>query len=671
MKLIFLTLSSFLLLSTLSAQDHRCGTNETLIGLGEEEMKARESFESYYQSILRNPQQRKKEPAYVIPIVFHIIHQNGTENVSDQAIEGLVKQINDDFNLNNSDTSSIGAPFKKVAADMQIEFKLARKNPNGACTNGITRTISELTNNANDQVKNLVKWDNTRYLNVWVVKSVRSSGEGTTLGYAYYPGTSSRNDGIVMRSDQMGSNTLTHEIGHYLNLMHTFDGACSGGTSSDCSRSGDRVCDTPPTADQNFRCPRSLNSCSNDFPDLRDQIENYMDYSDCSAMFTAGQRERMHSAIDFFRSKLVSKANLAVTGVDKEEIVVAPKALFEVDRRAICANDQVQFSSNSCQYSSSTKFAWKFEGPVTLESSEESPLITFQEKGSYSVELTVTNDGGTNSKKIDNLVVVHGNDQAFTAPFTELLNADDLPENWALDYESEGLRWEHSESGYGNSNALFVDNYHSPATQLNTSISLPPVDISASNDQFLRYHLAYTEIEETSLDRLNIRISSDCGESWKLIRSSSSKDLISASKKGTPFVPGSGDWTLQEVDLSRYADLGDLMVQFEFVSGGGNNLYIDNVTIGTSELGISDLLNRYVNLYPNPVASGSDFSIDWYTEESFIRVQIIDLSGRVLKTFSVQNTNSIRVSTKGFYPGVYQTILTTEHRRVNQRIVIQ
>jgi hypothetical protein len=155
----------------------------------------------------------------VIPIVFHIIHEYGSENISkEHVLEGL-NIINEDFRKLNADTSSIDSAFKGIAADSEIEFRLAQKDPDGNCTNGITRTVSSLTHIADNDVKDLVRWPNDRYLNVWLVNSI-ASGAG---GYAYYPGASPDIDGIVLRSGQfgIGYRSPTHEIGHYLNLPHT------------------------------------------------------------------------------------------------------------------------------------------------------------------------------------------------------------------------------------------------------------------------------------------------------------------------------------------------------------------------------------------------------------------------------------------------------------------
>jgi hypothetical protein len=103
--------------------------------------------------------------------------------------------------------------------------------------------------------------------------------------------------------------TATHEIGHYLNLFHTFQGGCAGTTAATCGTSGDRVCDTPPVASSNGGCPSgTLNSCTETPTNQNDQWMNYMDYTDdaCMYMFSNGQKERVDACLYGARSALLS-----------------------------------------------------------------------------------------------------------------------------------------------------------------------------------------------------------------------------------------------------------------------------------------------------------------------------------------------------------------------------
>ncbi|MFM9004268.1 MAG: M43 family zinc metalloprotease, partial [Flavobacteriales bacterium] len=192
---------------------------------------------------------------YTIPVVFHIVHNNGTENIDNTQIYDAVNILNRDFRLQNADTMSIVDAFDQLAADIGIEFRLATKDPNGNCTNGITRTVSDLTYLGDDQVKDLIMWPRNKYLNVWVCQAANGAAGYTNLPENVAGIWGAGNDGIMMRSDYIGSigtsttsrsRTLTHEVGHWLNLMHTWGDSNEPGLASNCDMD-DEVDDTPNT----------------------------------------------------------------------------------------------------------------------------------------------------------------------------------------------------------------------------------------------------------------------------------------------------------------------------------------------------------------------------------------------------------------------------------------
>jgi hypothetical protein len=215
---------------------------------------AEQAAETNLQELLRNrtPEQRSGTQVYIIPIVFHIIHQNGIENIPDANVFDEVNILNEDYRKLNSDTSVVYPGFKSRVADSRIEFRLAQKDPNGNCTNGIDRIYSHKTFSADDESK-LNQWPRDKYLNVWVVNSIGTAG---VAGYAYQPASASGfltpYDGILILYNYIGSlspgsaftsRALTHEIGHYLNLAHPW-----GNTNDpEVACGDDGVSDTPVT----------------------------------------------------------------------------------------------------------------------------------------------------------------------------------------------------------------------------------------------------------------------------------------------------------------------------------------------------------------------------------------------------------------------------------------
>lgn len=240
----------------------------------------------------------------IIPVVVHVVWNTTSENVSDARIMAQIQQLNDDFARTNSDANETPAAFAGLAANTEIQFCLAQRDPGGNATTGIQRRQSTVTSfSSNDNVKRynnggLDAWPRDSYLNLWVCDLGNS-----LLGYAQFPGGQASTDGVVVDYSTVGSMTVpgtggsfkygrsaTHEVGHWMNLRHIW-----GDDGNGCNGS-DQVVDTPNQADETYGCPNFPRvSCTNG-PN-GDMFMNYMDYTDdlCMNLFTSGQADRMQS----------------------------------------------------------------------------------------------------------------------------------------------------------------------------------------------------------------------------------------------------------------------------------------------------------------------------------------------------------------------------------------
>jgi len=202
-----------------------------------------------------------------------------------------------------------------LVANVDVQFCLAQRDPNGNASNGIVRKLTTSTSfSTNDNVKRSANggsdaWPSSSYLNLWVCNI-----SGGILGYAQFPGGSAATDGVVVNYNAFGTigtaaapfnkgRTATHEVGHWLNLYHIWGDDGTGCTGSD------NVTDTPNQGDENYGCPSfPTASCSNG-PN-GDMYMNYMDYTDdaCMFMFTNGQKARMQAlfATGGFRASLLN-----------------------------------------------------------------------------------------------------------------------------------------------------------------------------------------------------------------------------------------------------------------------------------------------------------------------------------------------------------------------------
>ena len=159
MKLKILSLFFFILQNLLSQDILPCGKNiMSNVAISNEPnlKKNLDSLRNQQNSILNKISFKNN---YIIPTVIHIIHDGGSSNISNDQIYDAIRIINEDFNKLNDDTIYVNEEFTNIIADIGVEFKLAQIDEFGNCTKGITRTFSSLTNNAYENVKNLVKWD--------------------------------------------------------------------------------------------------------------------------------------------------------------------------------------------------------------------------------------------------------------------------------------------------------------------------------------------------------------------------------------------------------------------------------------------------------------------------------------------------------------------------------
>ena len=243
--------------------------------------EAEERLERFTEEFAQNTAAYRQENVLTIPIVFHIVHDNGVENISDAQIIEAVAQLNEDFSATNPEIPDVAPAFANNIANVGLEFALAELDPNGNPTTGITRTQSSITYNGGGvNLKELIRWPREMYLNVWVVYS---SDGGNGSGFAFYPysteGVNEIYDGVVASYWAIGRTgtaipshykLLTHEVGHWANLKHTW-GDDTGFQDGNGCNFDDDVSDTPNTIG-NSSCDLSASSCGS-----LDNIQNYMD----------------------------------------------------------------------------------------------------------------------------------------------------------------------------------------------------------------------------------------------------------------------------------------------------------------------------------------------------------------------------------------------------------
>ncbi len=626
-------------------------------------------LEAFTQQYVQLSPEERGGGNYVIPVVFHIIHNNGPENISDAQVQDALRVLNNDFNQLNEDWDNVRPEFLGIVANVGITFRLAQLDPDGNCTSGINRIQSTLTNDGGQDMKNLIQWPRNKYLNVWTCAYAAGAA-----GYTQTPGSvnsifAAPADGIVLLHSYTGSigtssvfrsRTLTHEVGHWINLRHTWGPTNDPGLATNCDED-DNVGDTPNTVGWTS-CNLNGASCGSPL----DNVENYMEYSYCSKMFTEGQKARMLAALNSGtaqRNQLWQPSNLASTGTTGSNTLCA--AAFTSDLREVCSGGSVQFTDVS--YHGATSWQWSFPGGAPAGSTDQNPLVTYDTPGLYSVTLVVGNGIDQVSVQQNNYVMVMPAD-GLAVPYSEgFESTTSLPNaDWAVsDVGGNGSFQLVGTTGYQSAKCVRLNNFVSSAGELDELVS-NTLDMSSATDIVISYRYAFAQRSTQNNDVLKMYVSKDCGVTWSL------RDILYATGALTtaplqtnPFTPnGPAQWSESIVDnISNSYHVPGFRIKFEFEGDGGNNLYIDNINVEAGPVGVGELVTADAGgllVVPNPAATAAELVMDLRTGGE-VSVEVLDPVGRLVATLPGREMpagpNRVQLPLNGLSRGVYLAVV--------------
>lgn len=694
MKRHFYTLWAFLLALTpltMQAQStFKCGSVHQEQALFEEHPELLQQQQEL-DALVRMPQGNSRVDSgevYVIPIVFHVVHNYGPENISDEQIYDAVRILNEDFRKLNADTSAIIQDFKALAGDARIEFRLAQVGPDLECTNGIDRIHSYKTYVGNDNAK-LNPWPRSYYLNVWVVNFIPRN----VAGYAYRPGSvaglpGSSIDGIIIRSDYVGSigtgtprlsRALTHEIGHYLNLPHTW-----GNTNEpEVACGDDGILDTPVTMGW-LSCNLNGNVCN---PGVIENVQNYMEYSYCSNMFTEGQITIMRNTLaspQSGRSALWSDFNHNYTGINTQAIC-GPVADMYADKRFVCEGDAVQFFNASWR-EEINGVEWTFENGVPATSTDASPSVSFNGPGWHKVSLKVDGLTADDTKVKEEYIYVSAANASYQGGFNEDFSSEQrFNDEWiSFQLADEDDSWQRVTGiGFNDGACVKVNNYRTNNFDQDDLIS-PSVDMGTYNAQAPRYlNFIYSSAVNTQnaadrRDTLALYYSTNCGSTWIKFDELTDQELYTRGFEWRDYVPQKlGDWRAYSYELSSNMYSANTRFKFQLNSGpAGNNLYLDQINIAAERIsGVEDnvLAANTVNMFPNPATSQVTLSYQ-LSSSAKVSISVLNMLGKEVATVPASvkgaGAHEANINTADLAGGVYFVTFTAGTEQVTQKLVV-
>jgi PKD repeat protein len=616
-----------------------------------------------------------------VPVVVHVIHNDGSENISEAQIESQIMIMNEDFG------KILGTNGDGNGVDTKVRFCLAKIDPQGRCTNGIVRIKSELTVHQQYQralLKELSFWDNTRYLNIYVVRSIN----GGVGGYASFPGGPPSEDGIVVRNDLFGDigtgkaglgRTATHELGHWLGVFHTFQNGCGIDTCLD----GDGVCDTPPVDKPNFGCPTNANTCSNDVPDLPDQVDNYMDYTDdnCKSMFSKGQAMRMMAAMDSIRWRIWSDSNLVSTGCDTNYQAPANCPViadFITLNKSICTGGEIEFMGKMLNNIQS--WNWIFQGGTPSTSTDQNPRITYNSPGIFNVQLIVSDSFSTDTLLLSGYIEVNQPGLGASLDYFQDFEGDPF-KGLTINNPDGGVTWElDSAAAKSGKYSLKIDNLINTNYGSVDEIILNDLDLTSlpgGSAAFLQFDWAYARSSPTFSDDLIVLVSNDCGLNYTRVFFGTGAALATGPTQTTPFIPDSSQWKHAKINLFQVRNDSSVQIKLVNVTDGGNNLYIDNIYVGAGSpptgIELREANEELVTVYPNPFSRYVIFELnDRMKYDSGLVLQIFSAYGNEVKRITNLKPGSNLMDRDNLPAGIYLFVVRDNTRIVQSgKIVIQ
>ena len=463
---------------------------------------------------------------------------------------------------------------------------------------------------------------------------------------------------------------MTHEVGHWLNLSHTWGGNNNPGVA--CG--SDQVNDTPET--------RGVTSCAlnENFCGPRANVENYMDYSYCSKMFSAGQVSRMRTALTTNgtgRNNVWTAANLTAVGADGNTYLC--KADFTVPKQLVCVGDSLPFTDGS--YNNANGWTWTFTGGTPATSTAQNPIVVYNTPGTYSVTLTAT-DGSTSDAETKTsfiTVLPAGASIPYYEGFESYTQTSDITSFQITNNTTGSAAWSLTNTaGSSGTKSMKLGNFSQTGTNIDEFISTP-IDLSSitsTSGVTLSFRYAYRKKLTSNSEILKVFLTGDCGDSWQQ-RKTISGNSLSSQTATTDWTPATADWvTVHMTNVTSQYWLSNFRFKFEFDGNGGNNIFLDDiniysgapsnevVTAGIEENEIAQALN----VYPNP--SEGELNINFTVNNpKTLNFVITDVLGKEIQAQRIEantGTNLVMLSTEGISKGMY---LLTIGEGTNKQVV--
>lgn len=657
-----------------------------------------EQFRKRVAERIASRKSMKTAASVTIPVVFHIV-MNNQSLVTNAQIQAQLDTINKDYAGLNAGASRIPSYFRSLFGISGIQFCLAQRTPNDEPTTGIVRysTAQASFDYTNNYVKHASTggaeaWDTNSYLNIWI--TVLSNN---TLGYATFPNDGSPDEqGVVVAYNSLpggsatgfnGGKTLTHEIGHYFNLLHIWgddNGSCSG---------SDEVSDTPNQGNSTGTCRTGVvtDNCTPSSPGI--MYQNFMDYTPdaCLLMFTVEQVARMETAYLNYRSILSSSKGCTPLNLKNKDASI--KQITQPEQR-LCANTFAPaviirnrgsetltslIINVSIDNGNVTSYRWTGSLASFSETAVTLPALTTVE-GNHVLTITSVSPNGGTDEDISNDTLSFNFIYYLpsAAPVTEGFEGNFPPVAWDIVNPDGGQTWEKTTEAAKNGNAsVRIRNFDYTAIGQKDYLRSPTVNIAGADSAFVSFQVAAATYTTSSAsgnvwDTLQVLVSTDCGLSYTSIYKKWGPSLITRmAATRTAFRPTATEWRQEMLNISDYINQGNVLIAFVNTNGNENDIYLDDINIRTVTIN-PNLKEAGFLVTPNPTSG--EVSVQFYPHPTGLQsISIYNVSGQEVMKLVLPageaSTNIFNFNLQKYAAGMYIVKAVFDTKTLTKKIV--
>jgi hypothetical protein len=319
--------------------------------------------------------------------------------------------------------------------------------------------------------------------------------------------------------------------------------------------------------------------------------------------------------------------------VDNPTEVIARITVDKLSQTSICAIDSFYFDDYSFISHQGASWQWTFPTGSPSSATLRNPAVYFQNPGQHLAILQVTDGNGQTDT--DSLYVTLSMFN-FQPGIQEDFQQEFLPQGWSVvDHNGSGT-WGLSTSagGFGNSSqATFFNNYDTDSQGSYDDLIMPIETSYLLQQPYLYFDVAYARWGGGYSDSLQIVVSTDCFATEDVLYFKGGEILATSPDNQAFFIPTSAQWRKDSVDLSAYANSGNLQIAFRNIGDWGNCLYLDNINLG-SLANTTEFQATKRKIYPNPACPGSSIRLSG-PEATFAR--LLDMKGKEVFQFEMNS----------------------------------